>query len=270
MASVRNHAANIKAIVAAQDSDRIVARTQADRGPHRALRATLRPQDQKAEGLGMSYPLSVLSEFDYRKAQTARGCRPRNLKAKEDLMRWIRHISYQFLDSDWMFGLHDLDIKRLREFAVYVDWSLGRGPSRLDRDEGAHKYETDHLYAFLKADRHEWTELERLWLQALDVHGALGGYPVGTGHDAPRRTPRPGVYLSKVGVVPSEKPSWPSLLVASFWEPQVMFDTSYLTSIQQSPALAAIRRRYSTSTELWIVLVDGQLQIQLPFDSSPK
>jgi len=216
----------------------------------------------------MSYPLSLLSEFDYRKAQTARGCGPRNLKAKTDLLNWIRQLSYRFMDSDWMFALHSLDSKKLREFAVFLDWSAGRGPSRVHRDSGQHKFDTDHLYAFLNAERREWTELERLWIEALDASGALGGFDLGHGRTGNYLT-RPGAYLSKIGSVPrgdGKSWAWPSMLIASFWDPNTLFDTSYLTAIQQSPALAAIRKRYATHSELWLALVDGEIQIQLPID----
>ncbi len=207
----------------------------------------------------MSYPMSTVREFDYRKAQMARGNQVRGLKNKDDLLNLLRDISYRFVDSDWLMGTHSLDVKKLREFAVFVDWSIGRVPSRLLRADRAHKFETDHLYAFLGIERRRWSEIETLWIQALDTCGTLGGFD-------DRTEPRPGAFLSKLDIIPTQSPSWPLMLLASFWRPDLVFDTSYLRAVQQSAGMAAIRKRYATSTELWIALVDGEIQLRLPID----
>lgn len=200
------------------------------------------------------YADSFVADFNYRAAQTARWSRVRNHKSREELLELGVHLSFSHIESDWLMAAHPMETKKLREFLVFVDWAQQR---LTDLYNIGTDFPVAHIYKFLGTTPRKYTEIEQLWIEALDVYNNLGGNP--------GRWPcRPGTKLSKVGLETSDSPVWNSSLVAEFWGSAATFDNTYISGVLNHPAIAKIRTKIKANSSIWISVVDGNLQLFMP------
>lgn len=200
---------------------------------------------------------SLLSNFNYRAAQTSRSCRVRNLKTRLDLVRFAVDHAFSYARSDWMFTVHKLENKKLREFLVFQDWAENFLYEEQDVETG--RLPSEHLYAWLEIvdptiEPREYSEIETLWITALAAYSNRGS-----------REPRPEILFSSIGVVTRDA-LWPAELQATFWDPAQSVDSSWLHMIINSPEIQRINSMtHGVNMALWVRVVNNCLQLFLPF-----
>lgn len=201
----------------------------------------------------------LLGSFNYRAAQTARSCRVRNLKTRMDLINFGIQRCSMYERSDWMFAVHSLENKRLREFLVFEDWAEqlmtknGEENPDLHFDHG--HYPSEHLYAWLEVKPRTYSEIEELWIGALNTYKSLGGGAM-----------RPEMLFASVGIVAREH-LWPAELEATLWDPTRAVDSSWLHGIMASAEIQHINAMtQGVNGTLWVrVAPNDALQLYLPF-----
>lgn len=199
---------------------------------------------------------SLLQTFNYRAAQTSRSCRVRNLKTRLDLLRFATSHANPYERSDWMFGVHKLETKKLREFLVFQDWA----EQQMYEDKTLTEHTnlpSDHLYAWLQREDptiepRTYSEIENLWISALQSYSTV-------------RSRRPEMMFSSVGIVTRDA-LWPAELQATFWDPSQPLDSSWLHSIINSAEVQQINGlTHGVNSALWVRVVNDCLQLFLPF-----
>lgn len=199
---------------------------------------------------------SLLQNFNYRAAQTSRSCRVRNLKSRLDLVRFAVSHSHAYLRSDWMFAVHKLENKKLREFLVFQDWAENFLYEEPGNETG--KLPSEHLYAWLEVhdqpiEPRTYSEIETLWIAAITSFQTRAGEP------------RPETLFSSVGIVTRDA-LWPAELQATFWDPTQSLDSSWIHLIITSPEVQQINAKtHGTNSALWVRVVNNCLQLFLPF-----
>jgi hypothetical protein len=200
---------------------------------------------------------SLLQNFNYRAAQTSRSCRVRNLKTRLDLVKFAVDHAWAYARSDWLFSVHKLENKKLREFLVFQDWAENFLYEEPGTETG--QLPSEHLYAWLEIvdptiEPRTYTEIELLWITALTSWQARGS-----------REPRPETIFSSVGIV-TRAALWPAELQATFWDPSQSMDSSWIHSIVTSSEVQQINAKtHGVNTALWVRVVNNCLQLFLPF-----
>lgn len=201
---------------------------------------------------------SLVANFNYRAAQTLRSCNARNLKTRADLLDFARTASSHFSKSDWLFGAYKLDDRKLREFLVFVDWS-----ERQLHVEQAFPYDqklpTDHLYDYLKTEPRVYTAFESLWIEALNECSLIGD---------PKQEPlRPEWTFSLVADIRNPNDVGPErVLVATFLQPDVLTNATWLNAVRSSAAISKIAERVRwIGPTIWVRSFDGFLQVEIPY-----
>jgi hypothetical protein len=204
----------------------------------------------------MTYnPDELISNFNYRNAQTARTCRARNLKSRQELLEFAVRYSSRYAETDWLYAVYRLDNKKIREFLIFMDWA----ENRMARDEiyftETTPYQAEHLYRFLKAERRVYSSVERLWIEAICQFDTGGGKY----KECPERT------FSSVALTKREdSPVWGYELHATMWDPTRTVDNTWLAAIVRHPSIAQINRVRRVNGAVWVRDEGGTLTIFLP------
>jgi hypothetical protein len=193
----------------------------------------------------------LLSTFNYRNAQTSRACRVRNLKSRRDLLKFAAARAFGYVRSDWLYTAYTLENKKLREFLVFQDWA----EAMLATDGYAYEqYPSDHLYAYLGTEPREYSEIERLWVLALNRFNSFG--------QAGRE--RPETMFAEVGIE-SGGAVWPAQLYATMLDPESTVDSSWLDGIRTSQEVQQLSEKVQRiNNAVWVSDSEGALKIYLP------
>ena len=197
------------------------------------------------------------ASFNYRAAQTLRSCNARNLKTRADLIEFATHIGNKFERSDWLYTAYRLDNKKLREFLVFADW-IERQLHVEHKFSYEQKLPGDSLYQYLGCEPRTYTSVETQWIVALNACSMIGSSETAL---------RPEYRFSLVADVDNSRFGGPErMLVATFLEPDALIDATWLNAVRESAAIAQIAKRVRwIGATIWLRVVDGFLQVQLPY-----
>jgi hypothetical protein len=191
--------------------------------------------------------VELLTTFDYRKARARDGVRHRmrRVTTRDDYLNYCRESTYQYKDSSWLFALHAMDLKQLREFAVFLEWSA----CKLMDAEIYAPLPSDHLFSKCTTKPRVYSRDEEAWVSALAVYSS--GYF------------RPEREFKAVGMRKSNKPLGGYEFYALCY-PDRITDMTYLQGIHRECANHEIGHRFRMNGSLWMQTVDGCIEIFLP------